>query len=93
MKSVHIIPVLLSVLLVGLSAQEIAINPIIIVTAEVVDEYSIVGEFLYPSSSKFVSTLPKDFYINKLKEAKVSKPETPANQVQETRKNLVIFEN
>lgn len=93
MRSIHIIPILLSALFLCLSAQEIAIKPIIIVTSEVVDDYSIVGEFLYPSSSKFASTLPKDFYINKLKDAKVSKPDAPVNQVQDARPNLVIFEN
>lgn len=82
MRNIHIIPILLTTLFLSLSAQEIAIRPTIIVTSEVVDDYSIVGEFLYPSSSKFVSTLPKDFYVNKLKDAKVSKPEAPVNDMQ-----------
>lgn len=40
--------------------------------AEILEDYSVVHTYLYPSTTHSVTTLPKDFYVKKLQDSNIS---------------------
>ena len=57
-------------IIIQASGQQIPTNPTMLVAPEIPEEYSIVHTFLYPKSTSFATAVPRDFYVNKLKDNK-----------------------
>jgi hypothetical protein len=73
MKNIQIFLIILASILVETFPQQIEINPTILLSPEILENYSIVTSFLYPARSKFLTLLPPDYYIKKLINSNITK--------------------